>query len=265
MGIESGFMGGTGPQRRRVHVLFFFCPPSHCALPVNPSLEPSHRKHHAAPAWIGGAPALPGLLAAKMAWFDDSDDFLLSPQAFDFPCYVVCLEQRGVPGLDLIRLIRRRSSVGILAISNPENEGFVAALEAGADMVLRQDAPEDHVRAAIRAVVRRSAGAAQAASQAPWQLLEEQSVLQAPDGTRIALGESDLAIMRCFARAEGGRVARRALIESLWGDGRESMDNALHVTLYRLRKRIEQAGQALVPVHSVSKVGYEFRAPLVRV
>lgn len=229
------------------------------------SKEAIPRNNHAALAWVGPAPRARAGLSATMAWFDDSDDFLLSPQAFDYPCYVVCLEQQGVSGLDLIRLIRRRSSAGILAISNPQDEGFVAALDAGADMVLRQDAPSDHLRAAMHAVARRSGMVAQAASQAPWRLLEEQSVLQAPDGTRIALGESDLVIMRCFAHAEDGRVARRTLIESLWGEGKESMDNALHVTLYRLRKRIEQAGQALAPVHSVSKVGYEFRAPLVRV
>ena len=199
-----------------------------------------------------------------MTRFDDSDDFLLSHRAFDFPFYVVCLAQQGVPGLDLIRLIRRRNNAGILAISNQEGEGFVSALEAGADMVLRRDAPEDHLQAAILAIQRRSGPGAQAAAQAPWRLLEEQSILQAPDGTRISLGDSDLAVMRCFAHTEGGRVARRALIESLWGDSADNMDNALHVTLYRLRKRIEQAGQPLVPVHSVSKVGYEFRAPLVR-
>lgn len=231
---------------------------------MNLSLEPSVRNHPAALAWVGHAPERAEGQTPNTTWFDDSDDFLLSPQAFDFPCYVVCLEQQGVPGLDLIRLIRRRSSAGILAISNPHEEGFVAALDAGADMVLRQGAPGDHWRAAIQAVGRRSGAAAQAVSAAPWRLLEADAVLLAPDGTRITLGESDLAVMRCFARAEGGRVARRALIESLWGEGKESVDNALHVALFRLRKRIEQAGQALVPVHSVSKVGYEFRAPLVR-
>ena len=233
-------------------------------LPVNSSLETSISTIHAALAWIGHAPAPPWPDAAHMTRFDDSDDFLLSHRAFDFPFYVVCLEQQGVPGLDLIRLIRRRNNAGILAISNQEGEGFVSALEAGADMVLRRDAPEDHLQAAILAIQRRSGPGAQAAAQAPWRLLEEQSILQAPDGTRISLGDSDLAVMRCFAHTEGGRVARRALIESLWGDGADDMDNALHVTLYRLRKRIEQAGQPLVPVHSVSKVGYEFRAPLVR-
>lgn len=219
---------------------------------------------HAAIAWIGRAPARPWPQAANVTRYDDSDDFLLSHGAFDFPFYGVCLAQQGVPGLDLIRLLRRRSKAGILAVSNRAGEGFVAALEAGADMVLPEDAPDGHFQAAILAIQRRSGSGAQGVVQAPWMLLEEQAILQAPDGTRIPLGDSDLAVMRCFARTEGGRVARRALIECLWGDGADDMDNALHVTVYRLRKRIEQAGQALVPVHSVSRVGYEFRAPLVR-
>ena len=101
-----------------------------------------------------------------MTRFNDSDDFLLSHRAFDFPFYVVCLEQQGVPGLDLIRLIRRRNNAGILAISNQEGEGFVSALEAGTDMVLRRDAPEDHLQAAILAIQRRSGPGAQAAAPA---------------------------------------------------------------------------------------------------
>lgn len=233
-------------------------------LPVNASSNPSLSTSQVGLAWVGCAPAPPWPDAAHVTQFSDSDDFLLAHRSFDFPFYVVCLSQRGVPGLDLIRLIRRRSSAGILAISNLQGLGFASALEAGADMVLRQDTPEDHLHAAILAIQRRSGPGAQAAAQVPWRLLEDQAILQAPDGTRIPLGDSDLAVMRCFAHTEGGRVARRALIESLWGGGADNMDNALHVTLYRLRKRIEQAGQPLVPVHSVPKVGYEFRAPLVR-
>ncbi len=204
---------------------------------------------------------MPG--GARSAWFDDGDDFLLSPQAFDFPLYGVCLEQQGVSGQDLIRLIRRRSPAGILAISNQHGDGFVAALEAGADMVLRQDAPPDHLLAAFHALERRTLSGAPATPRTPWTLLDAQSVLLAPDGTRIPLGDSDRTLLRCFARAGNGRVVRRVLIENLWGKEAGAMDNALHVTLYRLRKRIEQAGQSPVPVHSVSRVGYEFRAPLV--
>lgn len=220
-------------------------------------------------AWIGDSTAPPRALAATAVRYEDSDDFLLSPQAFEHDFYVVQLVQRGVCGIDLIRLIRRRSTAGIVALCNEAQDDFVEALDAGADMVLGHGAPPAHLGAAIAAVRRRAglaaAAAASAASAAPspWTLHEAHSQLQAPDGTVIALSDSDLTIMRCFAAAGGAQVARQVLVERLWGEAAGAMDNALHATVYRLRKRIEQAGQALVPVHAVSRVGYEFRAPLV--
>lgn len=228
-------------------------------------LKPSARPLRASLAWIGHTRSAPRLLADVVTSFEDSDDFLLAPNAFDFDFYVVQLAQRGVRGLDLVRLIRRRSPAGIVALGDAAQNNFVAALDSGADMVLPPDAPTDHLLAAI-AAVRRRLHTPSAGTPRPWTLLEAHAALQAPDGTQIPLSESDLAIMGCFADAEGGKVERRVLMERLWGTDTEhgSTENALHATVYRLRKRIEQAGQALVPVHAVARVGYEFRAPLVR-
>lgn len=216
-------------------------------------------------AWIGSvrAPLLP--LAEKVTQFEDGDEFLLGLHAFDFDFFVVQLTQHGVPGVDLVRLIRRRSGAGILAMDSGAGDGFVAALNAGADMVLGQTAPADHLLAALTAV-RRRADASAVPVRGVWKFLETRAVLQTPSGIPIALSDSELALMRCFATAKGARVERRALIACLWGDTTQPMDNALHATLYRLRKRIERVGgQGLSPVHAVSRVGYEFRAPLVRV
>lgn len=215
-------------------------------------------------AWIGGVRAPAPGLAENVMQFEDGDEFLLALDAFDFDFFVVQLAQRGVPGVDLVRLIRRRSGAGIVAIGSGSEDEFVAALNAGADMVLGPDAPADHLLAALTAVQRR-AGAGAVPAYGVWKLFEARSVLQTPDGTQIALSDSDLALMRCFAAADSARVERRALIECLWEGTTEPMDNALHATLYRLRKRIERAVPGLAPVHAVSRVGYEFRAPLVRV
>ena len=215
-------------------------------------------------AWIGADIAPPAALADACTRFEDSDDFLLAPGAFEQGLYVVQLAQRGVAGLDLIRLIRRRSEAGIVALCNAARDDYVAALELGADLVLGGDTPPAQLLAAI-AALRRRVGLATAATPAPspWRLHEARALLQAPDGSTIALSDSDLTILRCFAAAAGGQVSRQLLVERLWGASAGAMDNALHATVYRLRKRIEQAGQALAPVHAVSRVGYEFRAPLV--
>lgn len=202
-----------------------------------------------------------------MTAFEDSDDFLLSPQAFSFDFYLVELSQCGVGGIDLIRLIRKRSSAGLVALASGDQDEFVAALASGADMVVRLDAPADHLQAGIAAVRRRVLMSTPLPSgrQVPWTLMEDKSLLQAPDGKRIALSESDLAIMQCFAAAGGAKVERQTLVDRLWGIGASPVgDNVLHAAVYRLRKRIEQSGHAMVPVHAVARVGYEFRAPLVR-
>lgn len=43
----------------------------------------------------------------------------------------------------------------------------------------------------------------------------------------------------------------------------EEPDNALSATIYRLRRRIERATDCVVPLQSLSRVGYVFKGPLV--
>lgn len=210
-------------------------------------------------AWVG-APLRGGAKAFAAVSFEDSDDFLLSPAPFDFKLFVIRSAQRGVAGLDLIRLVRRRTAAGIVALCDHLADEFVPYLGAGADMVLGSDASPEHLRAAILAVERRVLLSHKAIS-APWRLTESEATLETPEGKKIPLSESDLAILQCFA-ANGGKVDRQALIERLWGEDAGGTDNALHATVYRLRKKIEQAGQTQAPLYVVPKVGYEFRAPL---
>lgn len=213
--------------------------------------------------WIGTAPHQHCAIAAQAEHFEDSDDFLLSAEAYDYGFYVVHMEQRGVPAVDLIRLVRRRSGAGLVAVGAVAHARFAAALEAGADAVADMDAPAEYLQAVVAAVRRRVASVAvNTATRSEWELLESQSTLHAPDGTAIALSHSDLTIMRSFALAGGTTVRRSHLTQTLWGETKESMDGALHAALYRLRKRIEHAGQPLWPIYAVAGVGYEFRAPL---
>jgi two-component system OmpR family response regulator len=212
--------------------------------------------------WIGLPPEALAALAAEGVRYEDSDDFLLSVDAYEHDLYVVDLEQRGVSGIDLVRLIRRRSSAGLVVLSAPPHASYVSALELGADAVVDREAPPERVRATMAAVLRRVAGIAPVAST-PWKLKERQAVLFAPDGTAITLSPSDLALMRVFALANGHVVCRSELTRQLWGPTASDMDNALQAALYRLRKRVEQGGQRLWPAHAVAGVGYEFRAPLL--
>lgn len=193
--------------------------------------------------------------------FADSNDLLahLNPYNYDF--YVVDLNLPGVDGVNLIKVLRLRSSVGILVVSGQLGpEIFTSVISAGADMYLAKPVQFEQVAIAIKAVQRR-AGATSAGNPA-WRLDRRAQQLLAPDGARVDLSELDLAVVECFVTANGETVSRDALRNQL-GQGVESeAADSLNATIYRLRRRIEKATPTAVPLQSKSRIGYIFRAPL---
>jgi two-component system OmpR family response regulator len=196
------------------------------------------------------------------AAFDDGDRFLLSSAPFGFDLYLVLPRQSGVPALDLIRILRRRApGAAVLALADAWPASLAPWLDAGADMVLPASVQAAELQAAIAALLRRLQPAA---GGGPWRLLESDSALVLPDGARLALSEAERTLLACLADAPQHRAERAALLERLWGPAAAPMHNALQALVYRLRRRIDRAWPAGAPLHAVSRVGYEFRAPLRR-
>jgi two-component system, OmpR family, response regulator len=193
--------------------------------------------------------------------FPDSNDLLthLDPYRYDF--YVVDLNLPGVDGVNLIKVLRRRSAVGILVVSGQLGpEVFTSVMGAGADMYLAKPVQFEQVAIAIKAVQRRAG--ATSAGNPMWRLDRRARQLLAPDGARVDLSEIDLAVVECFVTANGETVSRDALrIQLGQGADSESADS-LNATIYRLRRRIEKATPTAVPLQSKSRIGYVFRAPL---
>ena len=199
----------------------------------------------------------------SVRWFADSDDLLCSENPFGFDFYVIDLMLPGVDGLSLLRLLRKRTRVGVLVVSGKTTSTvFDEVMDHGADMHLAKPATFDQVRLAISAVYRRSCGAI--AQHQAWRLDEARRQLISPDGAEIDLSPTDLAVLGCLLQAQGDTVTRATLASCLGGSPDDD-PNLLHATMYRLRRRIERATPSLVPLQSKSRVGYVFRAPLERV
>lgn len=193
--------------------------------------------------------------------FPDSSDLITSATAFDFDFYVVDLMLPSVDGVELIKLLRRRTDAGVLVVSGRlGTDVFRDVMQAGADMFLSKPVEFEQVALAIQAVQRR-AGRSQA--PAVWRLDRIHSELIAPDGARIALSEADLVVMNCFFNAGGEVVPRETLRAALGKPQPDGPDDGLNAIIYRLRRRIERATPSLVPLQSRSRVGYFFKATLV--
>jgi DNA-binding response OmpR family regulator len=193
--------------------------------------------------------------------FADSTDLLTHPGAYDYDFYIIDLGLPGIDGLDLIKVMRRRTDVGLIVVSGRLGaDVFAQVVDAGADMYLAKPVQFDQIALAIRAVVRR-AGLSQAGS-APWKLDRRARQLVAPDGARVDLSDADLTVMACFLEANGETVSRENLRLKLGRPVDTEVNDGLNATIYRLRRRIERATPTVVPLQSKSRVGYVFKAPL---
>jgi two-component system, OmpR family, response regulator len=193
--------------------------------------------------------------------FADSNDLLAQDSPYGYGFYVVDLMLPGIDGVDLIKLLRRRSDAGLLVVSGRlAPEVFNQVLSAGADMYLAKPVQFEQVALAIQAVQRRVAAASPA--NPPWRLDRRARQLIAPDGAIVDLSEGDLTVLDCFAEASGETVTRDTLRARLKRDPADDAADGLNATIYRLRRRIERATPVPVPLQAKSRVGYVFRAVL---
>ena len=193
--------------------------------------------------------------------FADSEDFLVSQGAYDFDFYLVDLELPGIDGLDLIRLLRRRVRSGIVAVSGRQAPDiFEQVVNAGADLFLAKPSSASNIGAAVRAVYRRCSALPAAT---PWRLDSRKRQLTTPLDVAVELGDNDVAVLEVLLAAAGQAVPRDEICQRLGRDPSAATDNWLHATIYRLRRRVEQASGELLPLQSQSRVGYVFRGSLI--
>ena len=195
--------------------------------------------------------------------FTDSNDLLAEQDPYGYDFYVVDLMLPGIDGVDLIRVLRRRSNAGMLVVSGRlAPDVFQQVINAGADMYLAKPVQFEQVALAVKAVHRR-VNSAQTQNTA-WKLDRRAAQLIAPDGARIDLSDGDLALIECFLESRGEVVSREQLRQRLGlkADSGDASDG-LNATIYRLRRRIERVTPTLVPLQSKSRIGYQFRAPLL--
>jgi two-component system, OmpR family, response regulator len=194
--------------------------------------------------------------------FTDSDELLTHIQPYSFGFYILDLTLPGVDGVDLIKLLRRRTDAGILVVSGRlAPDVFESVMGAGADMYLVKPVRFEQVTLAIKAVERRARR--DGSGQAQWRLDRLGRKLTAPDGAVVELSATDLTLLECFAQAQGAPVARETILERLGKASGDGAADGLNATIFRLRRRIERATPAPQPLQSKSRVGYVFRDPLL--
>jgi two-component system, OmpR family, response regulator RegX3 len=150
----------------------------------------------------------------------------------------------GLPGTEVCRRLRARSSVPIIMLTAKDGEiDKVVGLELGADDYVTKPYSARELVARIRAVLRRR-GDAEPAQDAdvleagPVRMDVERHVV-AVDGEAVALPLKEFDLLELLLRNAGRVLTRGQLIDRVWGSDYVGDTKTLDVHVKRLRAKIE--------------------------
>jgi DNA-binding response OmpR family regulator len=83
----------------------------------------------------------------------------------------------------------------------------------------------------------------------------------AKHGQPLKLTVTEFRLLQCLMESAGSVVATRALLRRVWGYDDPSGADLVRVTVYRLRRKIEDDPSNPVLVHTVPGVGVMLKPP----
>jgi two-component system, OmpR family, KDP operon response regulator KdpE len=177
----------------------------------------------------------------------------------------VILLDLGLPdmdGLTVLKRLREWSEVPVLILSVRDDEqGKVAALDAGADDYVTKPFSSPELLARLRAVQRKTRPAEEVSVFKHGDLIVD---LTAHAVTRadkeVKLTATEYALLRLFVKHPGRVLTHRHILREIWGPKSEEHRQYLRVYVTHLRQKIEPDPAKPILITTESGIGYRFAA-----
>jgi DNA-binding response OmpR family regulator len=188
------------------------------------------------------------------------------------PVDIVILDIRmpGEDGLSLARYLREHSDVAIIMLTgSAEIVDRVVGLEIGADDYVAKPVDLRELLARVKAVLRRTAGAAKTTGKAGAQgrdpvrfgscsLDLTQHKLFDAQGVEVPITAMEFRLLKVFSEHRGRILNRDQLLELAHDRGWDPFDRSIDIRISRLRKKIETDPSKPEVIKTVRGVGYIF-------
>jgi two-component system, OmpR family, response regulator RegX3 len=170
----------------------------------------------------------------------------------------------GLPGTEVCREIRTRSSVPIIMLTAKDSEvDVVVGLELGADDYVTKPYSTRELLARMRAVLRRRTDQDdddESVLEAGSVRMDVERHTVAVDGTDVAMPLKEFELLELLLRNAGRVLTRGQLIDRVWGADYFGDTKTLDVHIKRIRSRIEKTPSEPVMLVTVRGLGYRFEA-----
>ena len=168
----------------------------------------------------------------------------------------------GIPGTEVCREIRTRSSVPIIMLTAKDSEiDVVVGLELGADDYVTKPYSSRELIARIRAVTRRRG---EGGSEDP-NILNAGRVRMDIERHTVSVGGADInmplkefELLELLLRNAGRVLTRGQLIDRVWGSDYFGDTKTLDVHIKRIRSKIETEPSEPTMLLTVRGLGYRF-------
>ena len=164
-------------------------------------------------------------------------------------------------GYDFLKEVRKRSQVPVLILTANDMEmDEVTGLTLGADDYMTKPFSLAVLRARIQALLRRGKAKGTALYEEGECRFDFDSLVFTRKGREVALSVNEQRLLRLLIENRGRVLTRGLLTDRLWSDGGDYVDeNALSVTVKRLRSKLEDKRDGVSYIQTVYGQGYMWK------
>ena len=161
-------------------------------------------------------------------------------------------------GLDWLRELRRITAVPVILLTANDMElDIVGGLESGADDYITKPFSLAVLRARVNAQLRRNAPVKGAIVEIDDFRFDFDRMDFRRAGRAMELSKTEQKLLRLLVENRGQTLSRDVLIDRVWSDGAEYVnENALSVTVKRLRDKLEETPSPPKSLKTLYGVGY---------
>lgn len=164
-------------------------------------------------------------------------------------------------GYDYLKWVRERSKVPVLVLTANDMEmDEVMGLTLGADDYMTKPFSLAVLRARIQGLMRRGGSRSAYVYEEDGFFFDFGSLVFTKKGVPLSLSVNEQRLLKLFVENRGRVLTRNVLIDRLWSDGGEYVDeNALSVTVNRLRSKLEDKKDMVSYIKTIYGQGYMWK------
>jgi DNA-binding response OmpR family regulator len=163
-------------------------------------------------------------------------------------------------GLEVCRLVRRRSAVPIMMLTvRDQEDDLIAALESGADDYVNKPFSPRALLARVRALARRAEPPPTGHIQCGISRLDlEQHTLTVGAASDVRLTPLEVKAIHLLMLSAGRTVTVERLLAHIWGRTTSRERRTLKQLVYRLRNKVERDPSVPELLQTTPGAGYKF-------